>query len=69
MIVANLQVIEDLVDPDHAATGIADKIVVKTRRAFRRSISKARNQVRSIVGQFQIEQVVVNFNPVANKLK
>lgn len=45
MVVANLQVVVDLVDPDDAPARITDQIIVKERGAFCGRLSEAGDQI------------------------
>ena len=45
VVVANFQVIEDLIDPDDAAARVVDQVVMEAGRAFRGGISKAGDEV------------------------
>ncbi len=49
MIVANLKLVEDLVDPDHASAGIAEQVIVKTGVTRRGGLPEAGNQVFAIL--------------------
>ncbi len=68
MIVADFEMIEDFVDPDHAPTWVADQIVVKTSRSLGIDIPKCSNEIPVIVFWVEIETIVIDLHPIANKL-
>ena len=59
MVVANFDVIEHFIDPDHSATGVTDEVVVKTGGPLGCDISKRSDEVAVILFRIEVEQIVV----------
>ncbi len=68
VVVADLQVVVGFVDPDHAATGIAHKIVVEPGRPFRGDVAEAGDKVAMVLFRIKVEQVVIDLRAVADEL-
>ena len=68
VIIAHGEIVVRLVDPDHAAAGIVDEVVVKDCRPFGGGLAEAGDEIAAVLPHIEIEQIVIDPHSVADEL-